>query len=214
MKKEIPLAIVLVTGLFMAIQFFVPHAASEYVYEYMLDWTIIIGIFALALGIWSFLKVNTEKIRRKSENWQYAVISMVGLFAMILFGTSAMKWLGADATGLESYMFRQFFNYIMIPIHSTMFSLLAFFIASAAFRAFRARSVLATILLLSALVIMLRFNPYLGPLGELDADLASWILNVPNLAAKRAIVIGIGLGMVATALKVILGIERSYMGRD
>lgn len=214
MKKEIPLAIVLVTGLFMAIQFFVPHAASEYVYEYMLDWTIIIGIFALALGIWSFLKVNTEKIRRKSENWQYAVISMAGLFAMILFGSSAMKWLGAENTGLESYMFRQFFNYIMIPIHSTMFSLLAFFIASAAFRAFRARSVLATILLLSALVIMLRFNPYLGPLGELDADLASWILNVPNLAAKRAIVIGIGLGMVATALKVILGIERSYMGRD
>ena len=214
MKKEIPLAIVLVTGLFMAIQFFVPHAASEYVYEYMLDWTIIIGIFALALGIWSFLKVNTEKIRRKSENWQYAIISLVGLVMMIFFGTSAMKLLGAESTGLESYMFRQFFNYIMIPIHATMYSLLAFFIASAAFRAFRARSVLATILLISALVIMLRFNPYLGPLGDLDADLASWILNVPNLAAKRAIIIGIGLGMVATALKVILGIERSYMGRD
>jgi len=214
MKKEIPLFIVLITGTFMAIQFFVPHGTSEYVYEYMLDWTIIIGIFALALGIWSFIRVNTDKIRRKAENWQYAVIAIAGLVAMILFGTAAMKLLGAGSTGLESYMFRHFFNYIMIPIHSTMFSLLAFFIASAAFRAFRAHSALATLLLLSALIIMLRFNPYLGPLGSLDAKLASWIINVPNLAAKRAIIIGIGLGMVATALKVILGIERSYMGKD
>ncbi len=214
MKKEIPLFIVLITGTFMAIQFFVPHGTSEYVYEYMLDWTIIIGIFALALGIWSFIRVNTDKIRRKAENWQYAIIAIAGLVAMTLFGTTAMTLLGAESTGLESYMFRHFFNYIMIPIHSTMFSLLAFFIASAAFRAFRAHSALATLLLLSALIIMLRFNPYLGPLGSLDAKLASWIINVPNLAAKRAIIIGIGLGMVATALKVILGIERSYMGKD
>jgi cell shape-determining protein MreD len=214
MKKEIPLFIILITGTFMAIQFFVPHAVSEYVYEYMLDWTIIIGIFALALGIWSFIRVNTDKIRRKAENWQYSIIAIAGLVAMVLFGTAAMTLLGAGSTGLESYMFRHFFNYIMIPIHSTMFSLLAFFIASAAFRAFRAHSALATVLLLSALIIMLRFNPYLGPLGPLDAKLASWIINVPNLAAKRAIIIGIGLGMVATALKVILGIERSYMGKD
>jgi uncharacterized membrane protein YidH (DUF202 family) len=214
MKKEIPLLLVFVTGCFMAIQFFVPHAISEWVYEYMLDWTIIIGIFALALGIWSFIRVHSQKIQRKKENWQYSIIAIAGLVSMILFGTSLMQFLGAESLGLESYMFRSFFNHIMIPIHSTMFSLLAFFIASAAFRAFRAHSPLATVLLLSALIVMLRFNPYLGPFGDLDADAASWILNFPNMAAKRAIVIGIGLGMVATALKVILGIERTYMGRD
>ncbi len=207
MKKEIPLAIVFVAGVFMAVQFFVPHAGSEWIYEFVMEWTIIIGIFALALGIWSLLRVSTTKIKRKMENWPYAVVLLAGLVSMIIFG---MGFMG----GVESYMFRHFFNHVMIPLHATMFSLLAFFIASAAFRAFKARSALATVLLISALVLMLRFNPYLGPVGDLDADLASWILNVPNLAAKRAIIIGIGLGMVATALKVILGIERSYMGSD
>lgn len=207
MKKEIPLMIVFVAGLFMAVQFFVPHATSEFIYEFVMEWTIIIGIFALALGIWSFIRVATNRIKRRTENWPYSIVALAGLIGMIFFGTGIMG-------GVESYMFRNFFNYVIIPLHSTMFSLLAFYIASAAFRAFRAHSALATVLLVSALVLMLRFNPYLGPLSGPDADLASWILNVPNLAAKRAIVIGIGLGIVATALKVILGIERTYMGSD
>ena len=214
MKREFPLLIVFVGGCFMAVQFFVPHDLSERVYEFLMDWTIIIGVFALALGIWSFLRVSFNKIQRRQENWQYSIVSMVGLFIMILFGSALMRLFGAEDIGLSSYMFRHFFDYIIMPLHATTFSLLAFFIASAAFRAFRAHSLLATVLLLAALVIMLRFNPYLGPVGDYIADAASWILNVPNMAAKRAIIIGIGLGMVATALKVILGIERGYMGSD
>lgn len=207
MRKEIPQFIVLVAGVFMALQFFVPHSYSQFLYRYALDWLIIIGIFALALAVWSFIRVSYEKIQRKAENWPYAVVSLAGLFTMVFAGLWFMG-------GLESYLYRHFFSFIMIPIQSTMYALLAFFIASAAYRAFRARSLLATVLLLAALVVMLRFNPFLGPLGEPIAGLADWILNYPNLAAKRAIAMGIGLGIVATALKVILGIERGYMGRD
>ena len=207
MKKEIPLAIVFICGLFMAIQFFVPNEASQFLYRYALDWVIIIGVFALALGIWSFIRVSYDKMQRRAENWQYAVVALLGLFLMIFSGLGFMN-------GMESYMYKHLFTFIVIPIQSTMFALLAFFIASAAYRAFRARSVLATVLLFAALVVMLRFNPFLGPLGDFIGKLALWILNVPNMAAKRAIVIGIGLGIVATSLKVILGIERGYMGKD
>jgi hypothetical protein len=109
--------------------------------------------------------------------------------------------------------FMNFFWYIYLPIQSVMFSLLAFYVASAAYRAFRARTILATILLVTSIVIMLRLVP-LGFLSGLNQWLANWILVVPNMAAKRAIWMGVGLGMVAMALKIVLGIERSYMGRD
>jgi hypothetical protein len=159
------------------------------------------------------IRVSYDKIKYKKPNWQYSVITLLGLFFMIWFGFDYGRHF-FSAEGLSNYMFRAFFDYILIPIQATMFSLLAFFIASAAYRAFRARSLLATLLLIAALIVMLRFNPYFGPVSGYIEKTASWLLNVPNLAAKRAIIMGVGLGMVATALKVILGIERAYLGKD
>jgi len=214
MKRQLPLVLVFVFGFFMIFQYFVPHESSEWVFEFLLDWVYIIGIFALALGIWSLVRVSWDKIRKRREHWPYAIVTLLGLAAMIFFGFDYGRNF-FSAAGLQNFMFRHFFDYVMIPIQSTMFSLLAFFIASASYRAFRARSLLATLLLLAALIVMLRFNPYLGDtIGDLMEKTASWLLNVPNLAAKRGIIIGVGLGIVATALKVILGIERNYLGKD
>jgi hypothetical protein len=180
--------------------------------EFALDWTIVIGVFAMGLGLWSLTKVSTERIQRRAENWQYSIITIAGMLAMIAF--CIIGWAqGGIEHALDGYMFVKFFDFVMVPIQATMFSLLAFFIASAAYRAFRARSVLASLLLLAALIVMLRVV-YLGPLSEPVAVAAGWIINVPNLAAKRAILVGVGLGIVATALKVVLGIERTYLGRD
>ncbi|UCD93500.1 MAG: hypothetical protein JSU69_06925 [Candidatus Zixiibacteriota bacterium] len=213
MKRQLPLALVFIFGIFCIFQYFVPHESSEWIYEFLLAWIYIIGILTLALGIWSLIRVSWDKVQHRRPNWQYALVTLLGLFAMITFGFDYCRSF-FSSEGLRNYMFVHFFDYILIPIQATMFSLLAFFIASASYRAFRARSLLASLLLLAALVIMLRFNPYLGFVGEYMEQLATWLLNVPNLAAKRAIIVGVGLGIVATSLKVILGIERNYLGRD
>ena len=207
MKRQLPLLLVFVSGIFMVVQYFVPAEISDRAYEFMLDWTVIIGIFALALGIWSLIRVSIEKIQRKTHDHNYTYISLAGLFAMIILGLN--PW----SAGLDDYTFSHLFRFVMIPIQSTMFSLLAFFIASAAYRAFRARTVVSAVLLVAALIMMLRVIP-LGPLSVYINDTSNWLLLVPNLAAKRAIIIGVGSGMVATALKVVLGIERAYLGKD
>ncbi len=205
MRWQIPLLIVFLGGLFMAVQYFVPLEASERVYEYALDWIIIVGVFAMGLGLWSMFRVSVAKIQTKAPAWGFNIITLAGLFIMILLGLFS----GIE----EGKPFMSLFWYIYTPIQATMFALLAFYVASAAYRAFRARTLVATILLLTAVVIMLRLIP-LGSISGVNQTVASWILTVPNMAAKRAIAMGIGLGGIATALKVILGIERSYMGKD
>jgi len=104
-----------------------------------------------------------------------------------------------------------------------MFSILAFFVASASYRAFRAKNREATILLITAFIILLGRTPvghYVTFWLPSSLDffhipvLANWIMAIPNLAGQRAIMIGISLGVISMSLRMILGIERGYMGSD
>jgi len=205
MKREIPILIVGITGFAMLIQYFIPTDWSETIFTKSQDWIIIIGILSMPLGIWSLVKANVNKLKDPNE-WFYSAVLLLGFLIMIVTCLN-----GENLSG--NSIFNNIFNYVLVPIQSTIFSLLAFFIASAAYRAFRARSILATILLITAFLVMFRFMP-LGPVSTINAKIVSWILQVPNMAANRAIMMGIGLGATATAMKIILGVERTYMGHD
>ncbi|MEE3301627.1 MAG: hypothetical protein VX176_00995 [Candidatus Neomarinimicrobiota bacterium] len=165
----------------------------------------------------------------------------------------------------EGGLFKWMFDNIFTPLSATMFALLAFYVASASYRAFRARNFEATLLLLAGIIIMIGrvpigslisswtimyllvlvigiiINTYfknrkfvfgwiaLGLIGvtvlgssmgwPIDQPavfylpaLQEWIYTVPNLAGARAIMIGIGLGIIVTSLRYIFGLEKSYIG--
>ncbi|MBD3236046.1 MAG: hypothetical protein GF330_05035 [Candidatus Eisenbacteria bacterium] len=203
MKWEIPLVIVFVTGVILALSDFVPHQSIQDVREFFMSWLQIIGVLAVGLGLVSLTQVNLVKVRRKTPGWIYSVITLFGLVIMLVTG---FVWDYRE----PSNPFQFLFQYALLPIYATMFSLLAFYIASAAFRAFKARNALATTILVTAVIVMLGQVP----VGAKLAPLKSWIMEVPNMAGFRAILLGIGLGGVAMALKIVFGIERAYMGRD
>jgi hypothetical protein len=209
MKQTLPILLTFFVSLFFAVQFFVPHHGLLEWFERLNTWIMIIGSFAMLLGIYSLIQVHWIKIARKSSNWQYSYVTFFGLILTMVVGTFGSIESGTLSQGC---MFDYIYNSVLNPIQSTMFSLLAFFIASASYRAFRARSLIATVLLVTAVIVMLGRVPVGSWINSRLPDLASWILNVPNLAAKRAVMIGIGLGGSATALKVALGIERSHFG--
>jgi hypothetical protein len=106
-------------------------------------------------------------------------------------------------------------------MQATMFALLAFFVASAAYRAFRVRNLDASVLLAVGVVVMLG-RVTVGALVSVDVggepvsltSLSEWLLHSVNVAAKRGILIGVGLGMIATALRIIVGLERTYLGKE
>ena len=210
MKRTVPLMIVMVGGILMIIQYFIPHQYSQLVFDNYLEWAPIVGAFALILGVGSLTRLHSHKIRRKAKNWQYSWAVLVPLFGMPLFALIIPESLGGgtDVHGVHDFLFM----HIQVPIQSTMFSLLAFYIASAAFRAFRAKSALASILLLAAVIVMLGQVPVGEIFGRWLPNTGLWILRYPNLAAKRAIMLGVGFGMLATNLKIIFGVERNWLG--
>jgi len=204
MKRQIPLIIVIVLGFLFVAHTFIPNKISEDFYNWYMDWVKAISPFAVVLGIMSLFMVHGTKISRKLQNWQYSLVTLIALF-----GTAIVGFIWGTNEGTP-YMW--LFKNVQMPMSATMFSLLAFYIASAAYKAFRARSAEATVLLIAAIIVMLGQVPLGAMISKWIPKTSTWILNVPNLAAKRGILTGVGLGMTATSLKILLGIERTYLG--
>ena len=259
------------------------------------QWYDIIASFAIFLGALNLLKLQFLKVVKRQSGWQYSVVAIASFFfaftigffmkgaffvgeevyftqgaaeqAIIASGSTetvkAVEW-GAHIS-TEGGLFKWMFDSIFTPLSATMFALLAFYVASASYRAFRARNFEATLLLLAGIIIMLGrvpvgslitpwmvmyllvfvvtifVNTYirsrkivfgvfvLGLAGVtilgMDMNwsptepaifflpsLQEWIYTVPNLAGARAIMIGIGLGIIVTSLRYIFGLEKSYIG--
>ena len=255
----------------------------------------IIAAFAVFLGALNLLKLQFLKVLKQQSGWQYSAIAILSFFFAFIIGffvrgayfvgeevyfsqraaEQAVINLGSSEVVVpvdwgahvqtDGSLFQWMFKYIFSPLSATMFALLAFFVASASFRAFRARNFEASLLLVAGIIIMIgrvpvgslisswtimyilafsigiginsyaknrnvMFGWILGSCGAITGfgmtmgwpidqpsvfflpALQEWIYLVPNLAGSRAILIGIGLGIVATSLRYIFGLEKSYLG--
>lgn len=204
MKRTVPLAVCLIMGVLMMMQFFIPHPVSLSFNSMILNWVIVLSAFALVLAIGNLIMFHAQRIRRRQSGWYYSMVTLLGMTVMAAIGL--ISGIGPDS------LFQKIFLHVLTPLGATMFALLAYYMASAAYRAFRARSLAATLLLAAAFVIMIGFMPFGQYLGWWFPSFAEWIMQVPNMASKRGIQFGVAFGAIATALKIILGIERSWLG--
>ena len=155
------------------------------------------------------------KDAREQYAWRRAVGDLYVRAHTVLY-----PWSGDYAEG--GTPFDWMYTWVLQPLMTTTFALLAFYVASAAFRAFRAKNLEATLLLITALIILFRATMFAGavhvPLpdgSQVGMDrIYAFVMSVFNTAGNRAIMIGIALGIASTSLKVLLGIDRSYLGSD
>ena len=223
MKRQIPLLITFIIGTVLILSEFIPPMES--LGENFTLFFDIIAVFAFFLGGGNLLRVHIKKLQRKHHEWPFSIVTIAGFLFMLAAGLFKIGNPGDISTSVttEGSMFQTMYNYIFVPLGSTMYALLAFFVASASYRAFRAKNREATILLIAAFIILLGSTPFGTMLtawipAQLSVlqipNLAVWIMSSPNLAGQRAIMIGIGLGVVSISLRLILGIERTYLGDD
>ena len=220
LRRQLPLVICFVTGVVFAIQYYVPHSKSEALLTDVNNWMIIIGGFAMILGLASLSHVHAMKIKRRSAGWGYSAVVFLCIIGTLVAGILSRGRTLTEETLLPT-SFGWVYDYMMVPLQGTVFALLAFFMASAAFRTFRARTVEGAFLFVAALIVMFGHVP----LGEFlwaklfgkgtilqIGDVMGWVMNIPNMAAKRGIWLGVALGSIAMSLKIIFGIERGYLG--
>lgn len=195
----------------------------------------ILAAFLLGLGIFSLLTIHITKVVKKQKDYAYSIVLLVGMLAMSVFGYAdyyqrsmdkAFKLEDPANWGLVQYGKDLLFNGFVQQMDAAMFSIIAFFILSAAYRAFRVRSVEATILMATALIMILSIMGAVdyawgtgidGITGKDPAsflnnfkisEVANWIKNTLQVPSLRALDFGVGLGALAMGLRLWLGLEK------
>lgn len=222
MREKLPLGILIVMGIIGFTDRFIPHPAAVTTHETLRNkLLIIISVFALILGLGNLISHHVNRIKRKGSNWAHSYTTLISLAVTTVIGVfggvTGGGWLPTQAGGFK-YDVQTLYFKVLVPLQSSMFALLAFFMASAAYRSFRARNLLAGLLLGAAFLVMLGQVPvgewltsFLPPTFR-ASEISTWIMQVPNTASKRAIELGLTLGVLATMLKILTGIERSWLG--
>ena len=197
------------------VQYFIPHAPFSNLSDWFSDWFSIVQACAIWLGALNLIKISLLKVSQQKKDWGYAAV-VIACFVTVV----AIGFISGEDFRDTGTSFTWMYDWVYTPLSSTMFAILAFFVASASYRAFRARNLEATLLLVAAFVMMLGRVPVgniisgFMPEGYQLGNLSSWIMSAPQVAGMRAINIGIALGIVSTSLRIILGIERSHLGGD
>jgi hypothetical protein len=228
LTRLVPIWIAIVAGVAILVSAFV--RPLEGLGENFTDIFNVIAAIAFVLGAGSLLKVNLARISRREQGWGFAVVVLVSFLVTLVLGLGKIgvhpshdfpqaAWSGKQE--MADTPFGWIYEFVMVPLTSTMFALLAFYVASAAFRAFRAKNLEAGLLLGTAFVILLG-RTFAGVVltgwlpdwasGLRLENLSVYVMQVFNTAGNRAIIIGIALGVAATSLRILLGVDRSWMG--
>jgi len=202
-KRVLPVFIAGLSGFLMVADFLFENAWLQGFSKDVQDWTVVVSAFALGLGAVSLIRLHGRKILRREKGWFNSIVLIVGMLFMTVRGI---------LNGVNDGYYLFLFDNMLTPLGAAVYASLAFYIASAAYRAFRARSVEATVLLIAGLIVLLGRAPIGDSISAALPQVASWIINVPNVAAQRGIIICSAIGVMSTSLRVMLGLERRYLG--
>jgi hypothetical protein len=232
-KTLIPRLILTLVGVLLIVAPFITSPGQDtrqpwsrlfaYIDENFSVWFNILAVFAFILGAASLLRTHGRRVVEHGRDWPYSLLTLFSFVAVLVIGllkVGGPPGLQGNVTHAHSWL-TWIYQAIYTPLRGTIYALLAFFVASAAYRAFRLRSVETSLLLGAAFVVLLGRTPFGVTLtawlpDRLHAlridELSVWILKVPVTAGWRAVLIGIALGVVAMSLRLILGLERQALG--
>ena len=231
LQRTVPIIILCASGAIMVLAYFITAAVSWS--ETVNVWFNVLAAVAFVLGAGNLLKVNLEKISSRRPGWAYSAITLAAFFFMLVVGLFKIgaipdskhpdvRLAGNYETPASPYGWT--YEYVFSPLTSTMFAMLAFYVASAAFRDFRAKNTESILLLATAFIILLAQTAAgMFLTGWIPEDSAFAFLRLDwmkiaitehiQTAGMRAITIGIALGVAATSLRLILGVDKSYLPR-
>jgi hypothetical protein len=213
MRRTIPVLIVSGIGFLLLASYFFNFAIGptdlDGISSLITNWGVIVAAFAVGLASVNLIRIHSAKVSRRRADWIHSLALLLTMAVFIIVGVYSKH--NPDSAGAKA-LFQNLFDYSYSPFGSAMFAILAFYVASASYRAFRARSFEASLLLVAAVLVMLGNAPIGALIWNKFPVIGNWLLTVINMTGQRGITIGVAIGGFATSMRVLLGFDRGHLG--
>ncbi|MCZ7669320.1 MAG: hypothetical protein M5U34_20160 [Chloroflexi bacterium] len=209
LKRGLPLIIAVFFGVLtlVSLLFKLPEVSGL-----ILSWAGFLAGIALFLGVFNLLSVHTHRFARhrpfSSRNLYSGVLALSWL---VVFGLGV-----ADLFAVTDNALAQAFQWVQAPLEAALASLLAFFLLFSGIRMLqRERTVWSVLFLATAVTILFTNAIVISPfipagVSQLVLQFRELVHNLIVTAGIRGILIGVALGIITLAVRVLSGVERPY----
>jgi hypothetical protein len=192
--STVPAIITSTAGLIVLLSFIFPELTALRVV--LINIAILVAGLALLLGFVRLLNLHLRRVRQRKSG--YSLVALITSL-IVLVVLVADRFLNLGATPWV-------FNAIIAPLQASLGALLAIFLGVAAVRMAQRRRTWGTLwFLLSALVVLLTQIPVSSDSILLPVR---QFLDALAMGGMRGLLLGVALGTLAVALRVLLAIDR------
>lgn len=199
-RKWIPISIAVITGLLSLAGYLFPQTRVGSYRDQLIEWAVIVGGFAVILGLLNVLSVHSKRVVKLEKGWVYSLLLLLAALS-----TSFLP----VVNGPSQQMTQQVFDIIIAPVGASLAALLVFTLTLAAFRLLRnQRSPWSLLFIGVTALTLLGSTPIQGI--EWSGEVRAWLIGVPGMAGIRGLLLGVALGTVITGLRILLARDRPY----
>jgi len=197
------MTVLVVSFLLVFVPYFIPWGPLDWLSGKLMTIAAVTNAFTIVIAVYSQFRRSGRFIREKRKGWVYHIYLLVLLAIMTLSGFI----LGQHAGAYEWLLLA-----VVTPLSSVIYGILAFYMASAGARAFRARSPQAALLLVAGFIVLLYQAPLTGAFFPGIEGAATYITNTFGMSVSRMFSISVSIGAIVLGVRMLTGREVAFLG--
>ena len=203
LKAPISTIIAIGVGVFILSGYFMPLFPE--LRTSLLTTAMLLAGFALLMGVFNLSMVHLDKIRQGSKTALYSFLLLISMF---------ITFVATIVQGPDGLLPIWLFSNIQIPIETSLMAVLTVSLAFATVRLLTRRlNLFSIIFVFSAMLILLGSGPIFGfQIPFIGDAVRPYLSQVLAGGGARGILLGVGLGTVATGLRILMGADRPFGG--
>lgn len=201
MRRMIPALIALILGSLLFVDYYVDIPIINIPAAIINSWVSIMAGGAMLVGGLSVITRYGKSIGKKEGTW-YPLVVLISMIIMMITGLPGFE---------EQYALM--IDMIRDPLELAAYGMVVFFITSAAFRAFRMRSIDTVFMVIAAFFAFLHDAPMSAAINPLLMYLPGTLINdTVVLAVRRATELSAYMGLFLLWLRTTIGLEHRGLG--